>query len=432
MRRLQVWMIWRYLREGRRFLSPNILLAVTGIALGVAALMISMAVVSGYQTTLRNTLIDMEGDLMIVRRGGFEHVNHERAVLKRIKSTLPTFKASTPFLVVEGLVVHNKKLSGVMLEGVDESTMNKVIGIQKRIVRGRFDLQGERLSQNGAGTAGNAGEGSVSDGEVIPAAIIGRGIARKFDLKVGQVFNLVVPISSRDNIGSFTPKVQKFVVRGVLDLGRADFDDRYIVTDLKSAQDFGVMPGRISGWRIRLAHAREAIPAEVRLNDKLGPNYWVRSWRDPNRNLFEAVQYEKAVIFIIVLLMEIAAAFNVASTLYLIVVRRYAQISILRAMGVSKKFIRRLFSVQGLFIGVVGCALGVFVGWIGCQIFLKLESVYGLFPGKVYKLNHVVLQIRKTDMAVILIVTLVICYLATLAPARRGAKLNPVEGLRYE
>ncbi len=408
-------MVWRYLREGRRFLNPNIILAVTGIALGVAALMISMAVVSGYETTLRDTLVDMEGHLMIVRRGGFARPSQERQVLKKIKSYLPAYKASTPFLMVEGLIVHNKKLSGILLEGVDPKTSAKVIAIQKRIIRGRFDLADEQVN-----------------GKRIPAAIIGKGIARKFALKFGEIFNLVVPISTGYGTASFTPKVQKFVVRGVLGLGRSDFDDRYIVTDLRSAQNFSDMPGRISGWRIRLAHARDAIPAATALEDQLGPNYWVRSWRDPNRNLFEAVQYEKVVIFIIVLLMEIAAAFNVASTLYLTVVRRYSQMSILRAMGVSKKFVRQLFTTQGLVIGAAGSAFGVLLGWIGCRIFLKLETVYGLFPGKVYKLDHVVLQIRKTDMAVILLVTLVICYVATLAPARRGAKLNPVEGLRYE
>ncbi len=422
MNRLQVWMVWRYLRERRRFLNPNIVLAVLGIALGVAALMISMAVVSGYETTLKTTLINMEGHLMIVRRGGFDDPNDERATLEKIKSVLPTFKAATPFLMVEGLMVHKRKLSGIMLEGVDPRSMSKVVMLERRIVRGRFDLYGENAQ----------GESCREQGCAIPAAIVGKGIARKFQLKIGEVFRLVIPVSRENSIDSFRPKAQKFVVKGVLDLGRSDFDERYIVTDLKSAQSFGEMPGKISGWRFRLGRAKDALAAKTHLEDDLGPNYWVRSWRDPNRNLFEAVRYEKAVIFIIVLLMEIAAAFNVASTLYLIVVRRYSQISILRAMGVSEKFVRRLFSTQGLGIGAAGSLLGVLLGWIGCQIFLKLESVYGLFPGKVYKLDHVNLEIRKSDMLVILAVTVIICYLATLAPARRGAKLNPVEGLRYE
>jgi len=130
--------------------------------------------------------------------------------------------------------------------------------------------------------------------------------------------------------------------------------------------------------------------------------------------------------------MVVAAAFNVASTLYLIVVRRYSQISILLAMGVRKRFIRLLFSIQGLVIGAAGTLCGLLLGWIGCRIFLWLETMYGLFPGEVYKLDHVDLEIRFADIGSILVVTLGICYLATLAPARRGAKLTPVEGLRYE
>jgi len=130
--------------------------------------------------------------------------------------------------------------------------------------------------------------------------------------------------------------------------------------------------------------------------------------------------------------MLVAAAFNVASTLYLSVVKRYAQISLLKAIGADSRFIRQLFTSQGLLVGALGAALGIVWGWLGCRVFLWAERKWGLFPGEVYKLDYVKVEMRPLDIAIILGATILICFVATLAPARRGAKLQPVEGLRYE
>lgn len=410
---LKAWMVWRYLHDGRRYFSLTFVLSVLGIALGVASLVIAMAVVSGYESTLRETVINMQGHLMVLRRGGVESGRAELET--RLQDLLPELRAITPFAVVEGMIVHNKTLSGVVLEGVDPGTVGMVLPLERSLSEGEMVF--------------SSGEKNSAD---LPHAIIGKGIAKKFSLKVGDEFKLVIPVGPSGGDQRLRPKAQRFRAVGVLDLGRTDYDERYILTDLTTAQRFGELGDRISGWRLRLSHYQLADEAAKTIESEMGFPFWVRSWRDANKNLFQAVQYERAVIFFIVSIMIVAAAFNVSSTLFLSVVRRYSQISILKAMGVTSKFVRQLFTFQGLFIGMAGAVLGLLLGWCGCQTFLWAEKKWGLFPGEVYKLDFVELEIRVFDLVSILSVTLLICYISTLAPARRGARLLPVEGLRYE
>lgn len=402
-------MVWRYLSDGRKYFSVTFVLAVVGVALGVAALVLAMAVVSGYETTLRNSVINMQGHMMISRRGGVE--NDYQKYVPQIQKLLPELVALSPFVQLEGLLVHNKKLAGVALEGVEPETIGFVLALEKSLTAGRANL--------------------ISDSD-IPFALIGKGIAKNFNLQVGDEFKLVVPITRAQTASGFKPKVQKFKVSGVLDLGRTDYDERFILSDLKTAQNFGELGHRISGWRVKLNHYSIADAAAQRVEDALKYPFWVRSWTQANQNLFQAVRYEKAVIFVIVLLMVVAAAFNVSSTLFLSVVRRYSQISILKAMGVSQSFIRKLFTQQGLIIGFLGSTIGLTLGWLGCRVFIWAEKHWGLFPGEVYKLDFVELEIRFLDVVFILASTMLICYISTLAPAFKGAKLPPVEGLRYE
>lgn len=410
---IKFWMVLRYLKDGKKYLNLSFVLSVVGVALGVASLVIAMAVVSGYETTLRDSVVNIQGHVVVVRRGGLSE-GREQIEAQMRKASKP-LKGLTPFAVVEGLIVHNKKLAGVVLEGFESQTVGDVLSLEKVLTEGQVFWKSN--SESSAG---------------VPAALIGKGIANRFGLKTGDEFKLVVPVSSGAVVDGFKPKMQRFKVSGVLDLGRTDYDERYIVTDIATTQKFGEMGEKITGWRMKLDHHDLADEVVAQLKAELGDFFWIRSWKAANQNLFQAVKYERVVIFVIVLLMVIAAAFNVASTLYLSVVKRYAQISLLKAIGVDSRFIRQLFTSQGIVVGVLGAALGMIWGWLGCRVFLWAEKKWGLFPGEVYKLDHVNLEMRTFDILAILGATLLICYLATLAPARRGAKLRPVEGLRYE
>jgi lipoprotein-releasing system permease protein len=185
-----------------------------------------------------------------------------------------------------------------------------------------------------------------------------------------------------------------------------------------------------TGLRLKLSDPELADSVKLKLEAELGHPYWAKSWFDVSRNLFEAIRIEKLVILVVVLLMVVTACFNICSTLFVNVFKRYTEIGILQTMGASPRFVRSLFSVQGMVIGLVGSLLGLFLG-VGLALYLPHTELFKI-PGEVYKLDRLQADIRWTDLGVILASSLLICFISTFAPARKGSKLKPVDGLRYE
>jgi lipoprotein-releasing system permease protein len=419
---ISLWMVIRYFKDSRRFLSLHIILAVFGVALAVAALVIAMAVVSGYETTLRETVIDIHGHMMILERGGLISSREESE--DKIQKIVPELRAVTPFALIEGVVVHKGKMQGILLEGIHPETAPMVMNLGRIITQGKY-----QLVNSAPAPEINSGDDEAAE---LPLILIGKGLFEKLELKLNDTIRVVTP--SRDNSQNqeLRSYVQKFKISGVLDLGRKDYNDRYMVSNLTTVQNFARLNGKISGWRVRLESYLQAKEVSERVAKELGRPFFSKYWRESNNNLFDAVQHEKPVIFIIISIMLVAAAFNVSSTLFVSVVRRYKEISILKAMGASAKFIRQLFAVQGLLIGFVGSILGVGIGYLLCIVFEWAESKWSLFPGDVYKLTFVRVEMRPMELILIIGVSMVVCFLATYAPAQRGARLLPVEGLRYE
>ena len=379
------------------------------MATGVACLTVAMAVVSGYEVTLKTAIIDVFGHVQLVRRG--EKSQNVEAILSTVKEIAPEAETFTPFVDIEGLVAGGGKLSGVRIQGIDSKTVDQVLEIRKRVIRGAFDFQ----TKNG-----------------MPSALVGKALAKKFNLEVGKPFKVVIPVISRSDSTSFSPRVQNYVLTGVLDLGKADYDERAIIIDLRAAQQFAGIGENFTGIRIKLNDASKAPEVASRLTQKLGPQYWTMDWTEVNKNLFEAVKIERIAIFFVILIMVVAACFNIASGLFVSVLQRYADISILRAMGFSKSDVARVFIYQGLFFGVVGTIAGLILGILLGVLFVVAQRYVVLLPVEAYRLDHVGIDIRPLDAAAIVVAATLICLLSTLIPARRGAELDPVEGLRYE
>ncbi len=400
---------WRYLKSSGSFLNFTSALAVFGLVLGVASLVVSMAVVSGYETTLKKAVIDVVGHLLVVKRG--KSIQGADEVLKEIKPKVDGYLNHTPFVVIEAVMAHNKKVRGVILEGVEASTVGKVLKIKERVVAGSFDL------------------GYRDD---FPNALVGKEVAKKFGLKIGDIFKVVIPQSTGYDREKFRPRAQKFNLTGVLDLGRYDYDTRYVLTSLAAAQDFSEIGEQVTGVRIRVEEDHQAIVAAEKIKNDVDSPYWARSWRGANKNLFEAIKYEKPIIFLVVFIIVIAAGFNISSTLFVSVIKRFNDISILRTLGASQSFMMKVFTFQGLIIGVIGSSLGVLLGALVCQLLMWAQDVFGILPPEVYKIAKIQIEIRAMDLFFIFIISTFICFLSTLAPAIRGARLKPVEGLRYE
>lgn len=403
------WIAWRMLKSNKQLFSSASMLGLIGLMLGVAFLMVSMAVMSGYEKTLKNILMDVSGHLQVIRKGreGEDWREFEqkiRAVDKRIID-------STRFLSLEAVLADKGQVQGVMMQGLDGEKDTPVLNLLPRVIEGQFDLKG--------------------DGETA-SAMLGKELAKKMQLKVGDKFKVVIPISDDLNPTVFKRRVATLKLSGILDLGKIEFDERVVVTNLKVLQELAQIGDRYHGLILKLTDPEQSREVGLAISESMKGPYWVQDWRDINGNLLQSIEIERAVIFLVVLIIVIAAAFNVSSSLFISVVRRYREISILKTMGFSARRIVKIFSLQGVMIGILGLVGGSAFGYILCLMVPVLIQKFHLLPASVYHLNSIEVVVRGFDMFAIVIATLIISFVATLAPAYRGSKLQPVEGLRYE
>ncbi|NQZ02398.1 MAG: ABC transporter permease [Bdellovibrionales bacterium] len=384
------------------------LLSIGGMAIGVASLVVAMAVMSGFETTLQKTVIDVSGHLLVLKRG----TEDQAKALEEVKPFINGFEAATPFIFLEAVLAKKGVVSGVGVEGVHPEKIHQVLRLQKRLVKGELDF-------------------SEREGEP-PGIVIGKGIQKRFDVKVGEVLRLVIPVVSSRDYSKFKPRLRKFKVRGVVSFGHHEFDSRYILMNIKAAQNFASVGDRVSGYKIRVKDDAEALAAGLAILEKFGTEYFVKDWKDGNRNLFEAVDLERMIVFFVLLIIVIVACFNISGALFISVVRRYKDISILKAMGARDAFIMRIFTLQGLTLGFLGSFLGILLGLLICYGLIVYQQQYSLISSEVYQLDKIELSYRFFDFVLIFAASLGICFVATLVPAIRGAGLNPVEGLRYD
>jgi lipoprotein-releasing system permease protein len=404
-----LWLVYRFMTSGRRLLNLTSIMSLVGMALGVAALTVAMGVVSGFETSLKAAVTDVFGHILIVRRS--DKPQTVEGILSKVKKVAPEVLTYTPFITLEGIIAAPGKLAGVVVQGVDPKTVEQVLHIRSRLIKGTFAF-------------------GLKDGNSI--ALVGKSLAKRFDLKIGQTFKVVLPTPSKSDSTDFTPRVQTYVLGGVLDLGKVEYDERFIVTDLPSAQRLAGVGDFFSGIRVRIQDPEKAPAVAIKIAHELGTQYWTEDWTEVNKNLLEAIKIEKPVIFFVILIMVIAASFNIASNLFVSVLQKYGDISILRAMGFTGKDVTRVFIYQGLFFGFIGTGLGLLLGLLLCLLFVVVQKFVILLPADVYKIDQVGVELRFLDLAAIIGTTVVICLVSTLVPARRGARLDPVEGLRYE
>ena len=423
---LRWWLVWRYLSSGRKFLNLASLLSIIGLGIGVAALVVAMAVISGFKTTLKKSVIDVFGDVVVAKSIGsqqekvevegeieelIEKINHDRELRSELSGEV-RLVSTTSYTTAEGVVVHKKKVSGIVLQGLDRSDYSDVLNLNSRIVDGRIDL-------------------STRDG--VTGVAIGRAMAKKFDLSVGDVFKVVVPIIEGYGNQNMRSKIKVLKVTGVLTFGRYEYDLRNVLIDLKQLQDFIELGDRVSGVRLNIQNPNNAIVLSRAITSELGAKgYWAMNWKQVNHNLFAAADYEQVVIFILLMIIIVAASFNVASTLFVSVLKRFRDISALRAMGMTCSMVKSMFVIQGLIIGVMGYVLGLGLGLCASWAFIYGHKKYGLLSGEVYKLDGLELNIRSLDLLFIFIACLGICYLSTLSPSSRGSDIPLIDGFKYE
>lgn len=414
-------------KKSQKFISLNTWISIAGVGLGVMALIVVIAVMSGFSKDLRDKILGTNSHI-VVSNMNQAMVENYNDILKKIRS-VEGVTAAAPFIMNQVMLINGDRVSGVVARGIDPDSEGVVSDLGKNMISGTlFDLKVKPnhlkniKSQRGKKRAG---------------IILGKELSRRMGVGVGDVVSMVSPVSRVTPVG-LIPRMKLFKVVGVFESGMYEYDANLSFILLKSAQKFFSMKNGISGIEIRVANIEQAGNIASIIQKELGFPYLVRDWMRMNRNLFSALKLEKIVMFIILILIIFVAAFNIVSTLFMLVMEKAKEIAILKSMGASCSSIIKIYSYQGLVIGLVGTFLGCAAGFIIVpnlnEIVGFIEVIFGIeaFPSDVYYLDRLPSKIQYMDSLLIIVFSVVICLAASLYPAWRASKIDLVDGLRYE
>jgi lipoprotein-releasing system permease protein len=270
---------------------------------------------------------------------------------------------------------------------------------------------------------------SANSAPNIPSIVLGRELARNLGVIEGDVIYLISLRGNLSPIGHL-PAMKQFMVTGFFESGMYEYDQTFAYINIKDAQKIMRMGDAVSGLDIRVTDIYDARNVAQRIVAKLGLPYWAQDWMQMNRNLFKALKLERRVMFIILVLIILVAAFNIASSLIMMVMGKTRDIAILKAMGATESSIRKIFVFNGMVIGSLGTILGLGLGLVVCAV-LKRYDIHELTGDIYYFTTTLPVKLELTDVVSIIAAALLICFFATLYPARQAAKLSPVEAIRY-
>jgi lipoprotein-releasing system permease protein len=416
----------RYLRAKRKqvFVSIITFISIAGIFLGVAALIIVLAVMNGFENDLRNKILGINSHIVLMQYSGA--IRDYPKIMKDIEQ-IDGVVASTPFIYTQAMLKNGGRTGGVVLRGMSTDSAPKVINLG-RMQEGSLD----NISEKHRSTLKMGQENSE-----LPGIVIGKELAKNMGLSLFETVNIISPMGIATPMGMI-PRMKKFVVVGIFDSGFYEYDSTLAYLSLKDCQEFLNMGEHITGIEIKVTDIYKADVIAKAIEKKLGFPYWARNWMEMNKNLFSALKLEKRVMFIILSLIVLVAAFNIITTLIMVVMDKSKDIAILKSMGATSKSIMKIFIIQGMTIGAVGTLLGCIGGLSVAfnleKISLFVEKIFGfkILPGDVYYLSQLPSQVNYVDVLIIVIGTMLICFLSTIYPSRRASSLDPAEALRYE
>lgn len=398
----------RYLKTKKKHggVSVNALISVGGVAVGVMALLVVLSVMSGFHEDLQKKILGVNAHVVVLDyRGG---ISKYKEVLNRLKDD-KGIVASAPFVLGQVMLSYGKRAHGVFLRGIDPSSEVKTTDI------GKFMKEGSLRD--------------LASKDEIPGIVIGRELATSLGAFKGDIINVLSPVGKIGPLGML-PKVRKFRVVGIFEVGMFEYDSNLVLTDLSAAQEFFGMNDEVTGIQLRLADIYKAGFVRDEIEKQLGFPFYAKDWMQMNRNLFSALKLEKFAMFIILILIILVASFNIVSTLIMNVIEKRREIAILKAMGATDKGIMSVFMLQGLLIGLVGTLIGVVGGSLLCYVLNTYQIIK--LPADVYYLSHLPVKTKLTDFIAVSLSAVSISFLATIYPAWQAAKLSPVEPLRYE
>jgi lipoprotein-releasing system permease protein len=406
---VELFLSLRYLRaRGQRSnLSLFVWIGMGGVFLGVSALIVVLAVMTGFQDGIKDKIIAANPHILVLESGG-RGVADWSALADRIRP-ISGVRSATPFVLQQALfTAQGGGATGGLLRGVDLASPE----VRKTLV-----------------THIKMGDLEALDRAAEPAVLLGRELARLLGALPGDYVTVISPQGAMTAVG-LVPKMRRFKVAGFFEVGMHEYDSSLAYTTIAAAQEFAGLGDRVSGVEVKLDDPFDAKAVGRKIAAVAPGPFWIRDWMEMNRNLFAALQLEKLALFVIVTIIVLVAGFAIIGHLVLLVAEKRKEIGILKAMGATSTSIASIFLAAGMLIGLVGTAAGSAFG----LLLIWVQNTYRIIrlAGDVYQISHLPMKLTGSDFALVVGATLVISFLATLSPARRAAGLDPVDVLRYE
>ncbi|MDP1767924.1 MAG: lipoprotein-releasing ABC transporter permease subunit [Nitrospirota bacterium] len=415
----------RYLRAKRRnrTISLNTFVSIAGITLGVAALIGTVGIMTGFKEDIQAKILGTTAHIIVQDRMKDGMTDYDKVAIQ--VQEVPDVVAATPFILKQVMLTTPSGVQGVVIRGIDPQREGTVTELAKNLSTGELsDLQKPiTIKQPPADDP----TGTPVDIER-PGIILGKELALRLGAFMGDTVNVVSPPAGPISAIGMVPKIRTFAVAGIFQSGMYEYDSSLAYIDLAEAQKFFNMSGSVTGVEIKVTDVFRADEIARSVEHALGFTYGARDWMAMNRNLFSALKLEKTMMFLLLVLITIVASFNIVSTLTMIVTEKQKEIAILKAMGATKKSIRRIFMLNGLIIGLTGTVIGIPLGYA----FLWLIQTFWTFDPTVYYISRIPVHVLASDVLLVAGSAILISFAATLLPSRQAAKLEPVAALRYE
>ncbi len=377
-------------------------IAVGGTALGVAALLVTLAVMDGFRTDIQEKILGTQPHIMIT--SPFEATLPYEPALANALQSVPSVKAQAPYVSAQALLQTDKKVTGILLRGIVPQLETHVTRLNEILSHGDWNL----LEKKGI--------------------ILGQELSAAIGAHEGDTLTLLAPQGEGDALAQ-VPRMRRYKVVGIFHSGMYEYDANLAYISLPAAQELLGIGQRITGYGVMLSDVDKTPEATRALSERLGTGFWVRSWQDMNRPLFSAMKLERTVMFIILTLIILVSSFTIISNLLLLTIEKGREIGILQALGASPQQIAKIFLINGLMIGGSGVSLGLFLG-VFISSLLKQYPIIRL-PADVYYIDRLPVKLAGQTIESVALCAFILVLVSVLYPAYKASQMDPVQAIRY-